>query len=248
MLRSADLYIMIKAAEKAAVSVVRDFGELERLQVSKKGTKNFVTSSDKFAEQKIKRFLSEARPNFSFLCEESGDTTNADIDDVFIIDPIDGTNNFMRGIPYFSISISLMKKNEITACVTLDPIRSDCFCSDKGQGAFVGARNRLRVSGKPALRDSVVALHMPLHKVSEKFESLAIFRRTGSTALDLAYLAAGKYDAVIARDVSLWDISSGILLIKEAGGFLEYSKQENGKYSILAASSSRLLSQIRGFL
>lgn len=238
---------MTKAAEKAAISVNRDFGELERLQVSRKGTKNFVTNTDRFAEQKIQRMLSQARPNFSFLCEESGETKNSDTNDVFIIDPIDGTTNFMRGVPYFAINIALMKNGEITSCVTFDPLRSEYFCADKGQGAFVGVRKRLRVSGNGDLRDSVVAFRMPLNKISEKFERLAILRRTGSTALDLAYLAAGKYDAVIAQDVQLWDIASGILLIKEAGGFLEYSKNEDGRYTIFAAASSRLLSQIQSF-
>ncbi|MDR3031401.1 MAG: inositol monophosphatase [Holosporales bacterium] len=237
---------MIKAAEEASMAIIRDFGELEKLQVSRKGIKSFVTSADKFAERKISELLSKARPDFSFMREESGTITNS-LKETWIIDPIDGTNNFMRGIPYFAINIALSNNDEIVSCVTFDPLRCDCFCSDKGSGAFLGNRNRLRVSGRESLHESFIAINLPIEDIRNFSSEIAIFRKTGSVALDLAYLAAGKYDAVIAKNVGFWDVASGILLIKEAGGFLNCFKQPDDQYSIFAASSSKLLTQIEKF-
>lgn len=248
MSRPAELHIMTKAAEKAAFNLVRDFGELERLQVSKKGFGNFVTTADKKSEERIVYELSKSRPEFSLLCEESGFIERENKTTYWVIDPIDGTTNFMRGIPYFAINIALVEENDPVAALTLDPMRGDHFKADVGGGAFLGNRNRIRVSRKDSISESVVATHIWHENDSKLFESGAILRRTGSIALDLAYLASGKYDVVIAENVQLWDIAAGILLVKEAGGFLEYTKNSNGKYDIRAAASSKLLKAVSEIL
>ncbi len=247
MSRAADLRIMTIAAEKAAVGITRDFGELERLQVSKKGFKDFVTSSDRRAENQIQYFLSKGRPDFSMICEESGEIINQNSEMSWIIDPIDGTANFMRGIPYFSINIALQEKENSVAGLTLDPMRGECFKTETGGGAFIN-RQRLRVSGRESPKEAVFATHISAAEDFKLSELGAIMRRTGSVALDLAYLSAGKYDAVIAKDVSIWDIAVGLLMVKESGGFLEYSKSPTGKYEIIAASSMQMLSAILSFL
>lgn len=245
---SAILHVMTKAADKAASIVVRDFGELERLQVSRKGIRNFITSSDKNSESKIIYELSKARPEFSFICEESGFSKNENEDSIWIVDPIDGTNNFMRGIPYFAINIALMENKEFVAGVTLDPMRGDCFKAGLREGAFEGNRNRLRVSNREKLQEAVVALRTNFDIEQRIFNQGAIIRKTGSMALDLAYLAAGKYDVVIAQNVTLWDIASGIVLIRESGGFINYTEKENGTYDIYATSSSKLLNIVSKFV
>jgi myo-inositol-1(or 4)-monophosphatase len=237
---------MEKAAEKAAVRLVRDFGELEKLQVSRRGFNNFVTSADKNSESKIIYELSRARPEFSLLCEESGFVERENKSSVWIVDPIDGTSNFMRGIPHFAINIALREDDRITAGMTLDPMRGDCFKAEEGNGAFLGNRNRIRVSGRERMQESIVAMrNVSIEKESALINSGAVVRNLGSVALDLAYLAAGKFDAVITNDVYLWDIASGLILIKEAGGFLEYTEKDEGKYDVVAASSLRLLNFIK---
>ncbi|MBR1480148.1 MAG: inositol monophosphatase [Alphaproteobacteria bacterium] len=245
---SAVLHIMTKAAEKAAFLLVRDFGELERLQVSRKGFSNFVTSADRKSEEKIVYELSKARPGFSFLCEESGFSENADKSSVWVVDPIDGTNNFMRGIPYFAINIALMNDGKFTAGVTLDPLRGDCFKAEVGGGAFLGNRNRIRVSRRADIEEAVVVTRVSPDIDAKIVAAGAILRKTGSLALDLAYLAAGKYDAVAAKDVHLWDIASGLVLLREAGGFVEYEKAKSGTYNITAAATSKLLGKVKALL
>ncbi|MDR2666954.1 MAG: inositol monophosphatase, partial [Holosporales bacterium] len=243
---SAILHIMTKAAEKAAFGLIRDFGELEKLQISRKGFKNFVTSADRNSECKIMKELSKARPDFSFLCEESGFTSGQNNSLTWVVDPIDGTTNFMRGIPYFAINIALMNREEVVAGVTFDPIRGDYFVAETGLGAFVSHRNRLRVSMRENLEEAVIATRVPLD-LDIKISNLGAFvRKTGSLALDLAYLSAGKYDAVISSDAYLWDIASGIILVKESGGFLEYVKKSCGKYDIIAASSTKIMKCLNG--
>lgn len=244
---SALLHIMAKAADRAAFGIVRDFGELERLQVSRKGLKNFATSSDKNSESRIIYDLSRARPGFSFICEESGVLRNEIKDFIWVVDPIDGTNNFMRGIPYFAVNIALMQNKEFIAGVTLDPMRGDCFKAELRGGAFMGNRNRLRVSGRDKIQEAVVALRADL-SIEEKFASAGcIIRKTGSTALDLAYLAAGKYDVVVAQNVMIWDIASGVVLVKESGGFVNFKETQDGRYNICAASSLKLAQFVSKF-
>ena len=239
MSKSAIIHIMHKAAEKAAYTLVRDFGELEKLQVSHKGFRNFVTSADRNTEARIFRELSQARPEFSFICEESGFTEKANKETVWIVDPIDGTSNFMRGIPYFAINIALREKDVLKAGITLDPMRGECYWAELGQGAFVD-RNRLRVSGREDIREAVIATRAPTSVDEKLTHAGAILRKTGSIALDMAYLAAGKYDAVIAYGASLWDIASGIVIVKEAGGFVETRESKDG-YEIFASASKKIL-------
>ncbi len=242
--RSSYLYIMSKAAEKAAIGIVRDFGELEKLQISKKGFQNFVTSSDKKAEENIIYILSKAYPNFAFTCEEKGQMFKDTADTTWIIDPIDGTTNFMRGIPYFSINIALCENMEITAGVTLDPIRGEYFKAELGGGAFVNNRNRLRVSGRELLEESVVAVHLPHQEEQKLVDNGVILRKVGAVSLDLAYVAAGKYDACVIKNVMLWDIAVGVLLVREAGGFVRYYKYDSGTFDVIAASSNKLFKKL----
>ncbi|MDR1332942.1 MAG: inositol monophosphatase [Holosporales bacterium] len=240
------LYIIVKSVEKAASRLVRDFGELEKLQVSRKGFRDFVTSADRNTETRLVYELSQAFPEYSFLCEESGFIERDSKTMVWIVDPIDGTNNFMRGIPVFAINVAMMDNDDVLAGVTYDPMRGDCFKAEKGRGAYLGNRSRIRVSRREQISEAVVAVHVPQETDLMLAKDGAIIRRTGSVALDLAYLAAGKYDAVVAEDVQTWDIASGRILIQEAGGFMEIKKQqESESYDIIAASSSKLLNYIK---
>ena len=242
--RTPIINVMQKAAEKASYAIIRDFGELEKLQVSKKGFKNFVTSADRKAEDQIKYVLSKAYPDFSFISEESGKEIREDKEKFWIIDPIDGTTNFMRGIPCFAINISFLEGKDITAGITYNPLRGECFKADMGSGAFLANKTRLRVSGREDLTESLIAVHMPHDEEKKIIDLGAITRRTGSIALDLAYFSAGKFDAVIAKNVRLWDISTGLILTKESGGFQKCVKNEMGTFDIISASSSKMLKKL----
>lgn len=235
---------MKTAAEKAAYALIRDFGELEKLQVSRKGFKNFVTAADTRAEERLIKELMKARPSFSFLCEESGKITRDDPNSVWIIDPIDGTTNFMRGIPYFAINIGLIENGVTVAGLTLDPMRGDCFSTSLGDGAFLKNRCRLRVSGRLSISEAVIATHTDPSTEFKIMQSGVITRRTGSVALDLAYVAAGKYDAAIAHNVKLWDFAGGILMVKESGGFVHCTKKDDAMCDVVAASSEKLLENL----
>lgn len=236
---------MKKAANRAARGLVRDFGELERLQVVKKGIGDYVTSADRISEKKIIEELRHSKLNYSFLSEEAGIEETADTYHKWIIDPIDGTNNFRRGIPYFCISIALIDNVTSVAGLILDPIRGSVYKAAANSGAFVDGRNRLRVSKANSIKEAFVAYNnISYDIVGELANRKAILRKTGSVALDLAYLAAGKYDVVIAHEVSLWDIAAGIVLIREAGGFIRYKVLENNKYDLIATASFKLLSQV----
>lgn len=242
---TSELFAMKKAANRVAVGLVRDFGELERLQVSRKGVGNYVTSADTRSEKKIIEELSKFEPKYSLICEETGLQENEDKYHKWIIDPIDGTNNFRRGIPYFCTSIALMEYETSVAGLILDPIRGSCYKAAANSGAFVDGRNRLRVSKVNFIKEAFVAYHNISYDVINKLaNSSAILRKTGSVALDLAYLAAGKYDVVIAQEISLWDMAAGVILIKEAGGFVRYKLLQNGKYNLIATASFKLLNQI----
>lgn len=242
----AYINIMKKAANKAAFGVMRDFCEVEKLQVSKKGLHNFVTSADIMAEKQIVNTLLHYYPDSSIICEESGEKKNEKSELTWIIDPIDGTNNFMRGIPYFSISIAAKVRDRIEAALVLDPVRGEYFMAERGNGAFVN-RTRLRVSARDDLSDAMVAIHCN-NKLSENLSKLAIIRRMGTVTLDLAYLAAGKYDVVVCNNVSLWDVVQGVLLIQESGGFVTQEQNTDGTFNIIAAASNRLLHEIKNIL
>lgn len=226
--QSPDLNIMIKAAEKAARSLIRDFGEVEQLQVSQKGPGDFVSAADKRAEEIIFDELSTARPNYGFLMEESG-SKNENAEKRFTIDPLDGTTNFLHGIPHWAISIALEDKGEVTIGLVYDPVKDEMFTAEKGGGAFVGRRKRLRVSGRRDLMMSTIACGAPRRALEKQDQFVKEYkavlnvapgiRRFGAAALDLAYVAAGRYEAFWERDLKTWDIAAGILIVKEAGGF-----------------------------
>ena len=211
---SANLNIMIKASEKASKVLIRDFGEIENLQVSKKGPKDFVTNSDLKTEKIIIDELKKARPNYSFISEEKGKKDNKDINNTWIIDPIDGTVNFLHGIPHFAISIALRSNNEIISGLIFDPIKNEMFFAEKNNGAFFN-NQRIRVSKKNNIDDCLFAVG---GKNTKELEFLN--RKSGCAALDMAYVASGRYDGYYQNDLKIWDIAAGIILVKEAGGII----------------------------
>ena len=230
---SANLNIMIKASEKASKILIRDFGELEKLQVSKKGPRDFVTNSDIRVEKIIIEELKKARPNYSILSEESGSEKNKDDSFTWIIDPIDGTVNFLHGIPHFAISIALKFKNEIISGLIFDPIKNELFYAEKDNGAFFN-NQRIRVSKKNNINECLFALG----KIKNNPE--LIYRRSGSAALDIAYVAAGRYDGYFQDNLNLWDIAAGIIIVKEAGGIINDIDLSNIKNIKVLASSTEI--------
>ena len=211
---SANLNIMIKASEKASKILIRDFGEIEKLQVSKKGPADFVTNSDLKAEKIILEELKKARPNYSIISEENGFEDNKDKKNTWIIDPIDGTINFLHGVPHFAISIALKSENEISSGLIFDPIKNEMFYAEKNNGAFFN-NQRIRVSKRNKIDD---CLFVTGGKIL--IEPDLSYRKTGSAALDMAYVASGRYDGYFQKNLNLWDIAAGIILIKEAGGLI----------------------------
>ena len=212
---SSNLNIMIKASEKASKVLIRDFGEIEKLQVSKKSPSDFVTNSDLKVEKILIEELEKARPNFSFISEEKGIKKNKDINNTWIIDPIDGTINFLHGIPHFAISIALKSDNEIVSGLIYDPIKDEMFYAEKNNGAFLN-NQRIRVSNKNNLDECLFAIGGKIMNDPD-FTN----RRSGSAALDLAYVAAGRYDGYFQKNLNLWDIAAGIVLVQEAGGIFK---------------------------
>ena len=211
---SANLNIMIRASEKASKILIRDFGEIEKLQVSKKGPADFVTNADLKAEKIILEELKKARPNYSIISEESGVEKNKDKNNTWIVDPIDGTVNFLHGVPHFAISIALKSKDEIVSGLIFDPIKNEMFFAEKDNGAFFN-NQRIRVSKKNKINDCLFVTGGK----TENQPDLP-YRKTGSAALDMAYVAAGRYDGYFQYDLNLWDIAAGIIIVKEAGGVL----------------------------
>jgi myo-inositol-1(or 4)-monophosphatase len=217
---------MEKACKKASKLLIRDFGEIEKLQVSKKGPGDFVTNSDKRTEKIIMNELSLARPDYSFLAEESG-LSNKSNEFRWIIDPIDGTTNFLHGIPNFAISIGLEKNKEIICGMIFNPITNEMFYAEKGKGAYLN-NSRIRVSSRKNVDECVILTGGPVlsYKNKEIFfkeyenvtRKVAATRKLGSSALDLAYLASGRCDGVFERNLNYWDIAAGIIIVKEAGG------------------------------
>jgi myo-inositol-1(or 4)-monophosphatase len=219
---------MIKAARKAARTLKRDFGEVEHLQVSLKGPANFVTAADRRAEQILLEELTLARPGYSFLGEEGGRREGPDKTHTWIVDPLDGTTNFLHGIPHFAISIALEREDTIVAGLVYNPANDDLFTAERGKGAFLNDQ-RLRVAARKRLADSVVACGLP-HRgrgdlVLARRELAAVqevvvgLRRFGAAALDLAWIAAGRFDVFWERDLKPWDIAAGLILVREAGGY-----------------------------
>ena len=242
---SANLRIMIKAAEKASKILIRDFGEIEKLQVSIKGPADFVSSSDKKSEKTIIQELLKSKKKYSFLTEESGKITSSDTNNIWIIDPIDGTTNYLHGIPHFAISIALKSNNEIIAVVIFDPIKNEIFYAEKNNGAYF---NNLRISvyNKKTVEHCLFATGGK----KEVKNSLNV-RKSGSAALDMAYVAAGRYDGYFQNNLHLWDIAAGIILIKEAGGKInKIDSSQINKIKIAAASNiiyEKMLEKLNNF-
>ena len=231
---SANLNIMIKACEKASKVLIRDFGEIEKLQVAKKGPTDFVTNSDLKAEKIIIEELKKAKPNFSIISEENGIEKNKDEKNIWIIDPIDGTINFLHGIPHFAISIALKSNDEIISGIIFDPIKNEMFYAEKNNGALFN-NNRIRVSQKNQINDCLFATG---GKLKKEFDIQ--YRKSGCAALDLAYVASGRYDGYFQNDLNLWDIAAGILLVKEAGGVLNNPDLSVTKNIKIIASSTNI--------
>ena len=242
---SANLNVMIKASEKASKILIRDFGEIENLQVSKKGPSDFVTNSDLRVEKIIIDELKKARPNYSIISEENGNENNKDIENTWIIDPIDGTVNFLHGVPHFAISIALKSKNEIVSGLIFDPIKDEIFYAEKNNGSFFN-NQRIRVSKKNDIND---CLFVTGGKIKNDYD--LSYRKSGCAALDMAYVASGRYDGYFQHNLNLWDIAAGIILIKEAGGIINeinLSKLKNIK--IIASSANinpKLLEKLHNF-
>ena len=230
---SANLNVMIKASEKASKILIRDFGEIEKLQVSKKGPLDFVTNSDLKAEKIIIDELKKARPNFSIISEENGIEVNKDKKNTWIIDPIDGTVNFLHGIPHFAISIALKSNDEIISGLIFDPIKNEIFYAEKNNGAYFN-NQRIRVSKKNQIEN---CLFVTGGKIKNELE--LPFRKSGCAALDMAYVASGRYDGYFQDGLNLWDIAAGIILVKEAGGILnELDLSANENIKIIATSAN----------
>ena len=235
-LSSANINVMVKACRKASKILIRDFGEIENLQVSLKGPGDFVTTSDKKVEKIIIEELQKARPNYSILSEEIGEINN-DESFKWIIDPIDGTSNFLHGIPHFAISIGLEHNKEIICGIIYDPIKNEMFTAEKGNGSYIN-NQRMRVSSRSKLKDCIVFAGGPKYgsvdrelslEEYKKFSSKVIIpiRKFGSGSLDMAYVAAGRCDGFWSRGLNYWDIAAGIILVKESGGFVTDFNGEN---------------------
>jgi len=227
--RSALLNVMTAAAQKASKRMVRDFGEVENLQVSRKGPADFVSIADKKAEETLVRELQKARPDFGFILEEGGNIEGKDSSNTWVIDPLDGTTNFLHGIPHFAISIALVRDNEVFAGVVYNPISDEMFWAEKGQGAYLNGR-RLRVSARTDMADALFSTGMPflgmekderfLERLNSVMRISSGIRRFGSAALDLAYVAAARYDGFWECGLKSWDMAAGVVLVREAGGFV----------------------------
>jgi myo-inositol-1(or 4)-monophosphatase len=238
-LRSATINIRERAARKAARGLLRDFGEVEQLQVSRKGPADFVSTADLKAERILRSELARARPGYGFLMEESGATGEGDGHNRFIVDPLDGTTNFLHGLPHFAISIALERDREIVAGVVFKPIGDELFWAEKGAGAYVN-EHRLRVSARSRIEEALLATGIPFkgHGDHEAFIKtfaaamplVAGIRRFGSAALDLAFVAAGRFDGFWEFGLKPWDIAAGMLLVREAGGYV--SGIESGRDSL----------------
>ena len=245
--RSPVINVMARAAEKAARSLKRDFGEVEQLQVSRKGPGDFVSAADHRAESTLREELHKARPTFGLLLEESGTIKGSDPSHRWIVDPLDGTTNFLHGIPHFAISIGLERDGDVVAGVVYDPIKDEMFWAEKGIGAYLNDR-RLRVSSRRKLDEALIATGITARdgaaederavfvaQVDAALASVASVRRFGSAALDLAYVAAGRYEGFWENHLSPWDIAAGIVLVREAGG---YVSEIAGGHDMLTSGST----------
>ena len=242
---SPNLNIMIRASEKASKVLIRDFGEVEKLQVSIKSPTDFVSSADIKAEKIIIQELLKAKKNYSVISEEIGIINNKNSENIWIIDPIDGTTNFLHGIPHFAISIALKSNNEIIAGVIYDPIKDEMFYAEKNNGAFINNK-RIRVSKKKNINYCLFGTGSSEIKTAQ-----LTTRNSGSAALDMAYVAAGRYDGYFQNNLNLWDIAAGIIIVNEAGGVVnKINLSKNDKIKIKASSISineKMLEKLKNF-
>ena len=242
---SPNLNIMIRASEKASKVLIRDFGEVEKLQVSIKSPTDFVSSADTKAEKIIIQELLKAKKNYSIISEEIGIINNKNSENIWIIDPIDGTTNFLHGIPHFAISIALKSNNEIIAGVIYDPIKDEMFYAEKNNGAFINNK-RIRVSKKKNINYCLFGTGSSEIKMVQ-----LTTRNSGSAALDMAYVAAGRYDGYFQNNLNLWDIAAGIIIVNEAGGVInKINLSKNDKIKIKASSISineKMLEKLKNF-
>ena len=246
---SANLNIMIKASEKASKALIRDFGEIEKLQVSVKGPSDYVSSADKKAEKIIIEELMKARKKFSIISEENGTRINSDQDNVWIIDPIDGTTNFLHGIPHFAISIALKSNNEIVSGLIYDPIKDEMFYAEKNNGAYLNNKS-IRVSKRKSLEDCLFATGGK-EKLNDILNENLTIRKSGSAALDMAYVASGRIDGYFQKNLNLWDVAAGIVITKEAGAYInEVDLNKKDKIKVVVSNnniSEKLLKNLTNF-
>ena len=242
---SPNLNIMIKASEKASKALIRDFGEIEKLQVSVKGPSDFVSNADTKAEKIIIEELIKSKKNYSIISEEAGYIKNKDSDNVWIIDPIDGTLNFLHGVPHFAISIALKSNNEIVSGLIFDPIKDEMFFAEKNNGAFLN-NQRIKVSKKKEIKSCLFATGG-----NQKANIDLTTRKSGSAALDMAYVASGRFDGYFQNNLNLWDIAAGIVIVKESGGIVnQIDLLKNEDIDIRAASiaiNEKMLEKLKNF-
>jgi myo-inositol-1(or 4)-monophosphatase len=229
MIRSPLMTVMTDAVMKASRSLKRDFGEVENLQVSRKGPGDFVSAADRKAEKILRESLEKARPDYGFVMEEEGIVEGTDPDHRWHIDPLDGTTNFLHGLPHFAISVGLERAGQIVAGVVYDPVKDEMFIAEKGKGAFLNNR-RIRVAARSEMADAVIACGLPhigrgdhglfLREAAAVMGAVGGLRRYGAAALDLAYVACGRVDAYWERGLNSWDLAAGLILIREAGGYV----------------------------
>jgi len=249
-LNSPQINLITKACMKASRSLIRDFGEIENLQVSSKGPGDFVSSADKRTERIIIEELQKAHPEYGIITEETGIINKSNIKNRWIIDPIDGTMNFLNGVPQFAISVGYEENNEIKCGVIFNPITNEMFCAEKGNGAYLN-NSRIRVSNKKKIQDAMVVTGGPkqVSKIKDKIFSEYIkvsnkvsnVRKFGSAALDMAYVACGRFDGYWQRELNYWDIAAGIIILKEAGGFVDFFEEDINlplKKNIIASNSN----------
>jgi len=249
-LNSPQINIITKACMKASRSLIRDYGEIENLQVSTKGPGDFVSSADKRTEKILIEELQKAHPDYGIITEEAGIINKTNNKNRWIIDPIDGTMNFLNGIPQFAISVAYEEENEIKCGVIFNPIMNEMFCAEKGNGAYLN-NSRIRVSNKKKIKDALLVTGGPKQasKIKDKIFSEYInvskqvsnVRKFGSAALDMAYVACGRFDGYWQRELNYWDIAAGIIILKEAGGFIDFFETDNKdplKKNILASNSN----------
>ena len=258
-LNSPQMNLITKACMKASKSLIRDFGEIENLQVSSKGPGDFVTSADKRTEKILIQELQKAYPEYGIITEEAGIINNSNTKNRLIIDPIDGTFNFMNGVPQFAISVGYEEENEIKCGVIFNPILNEMFCAEKGNGAYLN-NTRIRVSNQKKISNTLVVTGGPkgASKIKDKIFSEYInvsknvgnVRKFGSAALDMAYVACGRFDGFWQRELNYWDIAAGIILVKEAGVFIDFFEEEKNlpfKKNILA-TNSLIHEELRGLI